>query len=547
MPDLDRRTFLIAALAAGVARPGPASAAAPAPHPDEVFLNRLTFGATPALRDDLARLGRAGWLADQIAAGSGDGDLSPRLAAVRMRIAYDAGHDENGHWDAVDEARPLAWLSVAADQAAAMRLQRWDRAMGWPERVRPAEEVILAAIIRAVHAPAQLCEVMTQFWHDHFNVHAQKDESVAVYFPAFDRALRAHALGNFRTLLGAVARAPAMLAYLGNADSRASPANENFARELLELHTLGAAHYLPTTDWHAVPGAEAGLAQAYTDADVWEVARAFTGWTIGDGRWVSDGVLAPETGLFAYVDAWHDPYQKRVLGRELPPMGAPMQDGEAVLDLLAAHPGTARFICEKIARRLLADDPEPALVDRMAAVFLRTADTPDQIAQVVTALATDPAFDAAPAKRRRPFEFLAALYRASGAEVLPADTGYAWQLARAGWTQHGVAPPTGHPDRAADWSSGAVLLRQVDLALAAHEPWFGLTGPLPLPEADTFGALARHWSLRLHGQAGDGIAPVLSAWGAGEGDALPAAADERQAVSAMMVAFAALSPQFLFR
>jgi hypothetical protein len=185
-------------------------------------------------------------------------------------------------------------------------------------------------------------------------------------------------LGNFRALLGEVARSPAMLYYLNNSDSIASPANENYARELLELHTLGAGNYLNDRydDWKAVPGATEGLADGYLDLDVYEVARAFTGWSVGDGRWIAEGETAPRTGRFHYVARWHDPYQKRILGREFPPNRGPLQDGEEVLDILAAHPGTARFVCSKIARRLLSDDPPAALVEQMADRFLATRNAP---------------------------------------------------------------------------------------------------------------------------------------------------------------------------
>jgi uncharacterized protein (DUF1800 family) len=557
MPTIDRRSLLLSAAAAtALAAPWPAGAAAGPVPADVVFLNRLTFGATPALRADLAQRGRAGWLDAQMALPPDGPEITARLQAQRLRIAYGAGMDELGRWPAADALRPLAWLSPAADQAQAMRLAQWDRPMAWPERVRPADEVIAAALVRAVHAPAQLREVMTQFWHDHFSVHAMKDELTAALFPAHDRVLRAHALGNFRDLLGAVARSPSMLAYLNNADSRASPANENFARELLELHTLGAAAYLNARHaaWETVPGAMAGRAEGYIDDDVWEVARAFTGWSVGDGRWLAEGVTAPETGLFHYVDAWHDPYQKRVLGRALPPMAAPMADGEAVLDLLARHPATARHICTKIARRLLADDPAPALVARLAGVFLDATAAPDQIGRVVRALALDPAFEAPPEKRRRPFEFLAALYRASGVTVAPRDGGPVWHLARAGWTQHLVGPPTGHPDRAADWGAGTILLRQVELALFAHDDWFGATTDRladRIPAGvTTAGALAAFWSDRLQGRPeglGVGLGVVLDTFGLAPDAALPDAAGDLHGLSATLLAFAALSPQALFR
>jgi uncharacterized protein (DUF1800 family) len=467
---ITRRMFhgrLLALLAASAVAV-PRRAAASTGGPDRLWLNRLTFGATPDSLQDIADLGREGWLDRQLALPATDPALEARLAAARLRIVYEAGADEDGNqWQATDEMRPLA--SLAADPADLVRLLDWGpgKGMDFGERVRPAQEVIAAAPVRAVHAEAQLREVMTQFWHDHFNVHSGKDETTAVFFPQHDAILRAGAFGNFRALLGQVARSPVMLYYLNNADSIASPATENYARELLELHTLGAANYLNDrfADWKDVPGARAGKAEGYLDLDVYEVARAFTGWSVGDGRWISDGEEAPRTGRFHYVARWHDPYQKRVLGREFPPNRAPMEDGDEVLDILARHPGTAAFVCEKIARRLLADDPDPALVSRLAGVFLAHAEAPDQIAQVIRALVLSPDFAAPPTKLRRPFEVLAGLYRATGAEVENPENAWHWQLSRAGWKQHDFGPPTGHPDRLAAWTGASSLNRLVDLAL----------------------------------------------------------------------------------
>ena len=269
-----------------------------APPPD-LWLNRLTFGATDALRGEFTDLGLTAWLDDQLTRPPQDDMIGERLQSARLQIAYEAGNDENGHtWPALDELRPLAALT--ADPASLTHLIDWDQGMDFGERIRPAQEVIAAALIRAVHAPAQLREVMTQFWHDHFSVNALKDEFTAAFFASHDAALRTHALGNFRDLLGAVARQPAMLYYLNNADSRASPANENYARELLELHTLGAENYLNDRydDWHSVPGASEGLAQGYLDLDVYEVARAFTGWSVGDGRYVTTAMTRRKPGSF---------------------------------------------------------------------------------------------------------------------------------------------------------------------------------------------------------------------------------------------------------
>ena len=550
-----RRAVLLSALAAALVRSPDLAMAAPSPvlppDPADLWLNRLTFGTTPADRAALAALGPQAWLDDQLARPARDPEIDRRIAGLRLRISYPAGDDGEGHsWPATDELRPLSYLR--AEPAVLAGLVDWTRPMEYSERARPADEVIAAALVRAVHAPAQLREVMTQFWHDHFNVHAHKDEYTAAFFPSYDATLRDHALGRFRDMLGAVARSPSMLHYLNNADSSASPANENYARELLELHTLGAGNYLNDSvdGWAAVPKGPDGVATGYIDEDVYEVARAFTGWSIGDGRWIADGVNAPVTGEFHYVEVWHDPYQKRILGVEFPPHAAPMEDGDRVLDILAAHPGTAAFVCEKIARRLLADDPDPALVAHLAQVFLDARDAPDQIAQVIRALVAHPAWEAPPQKLRRPFEALVALYRASGVKVASPENSYHWQLSRAGWQQHTWPPPNGHPDRAEDWSAGGTILRMVDLLLYAHDDWVGntasrLSDRLPAG-VRTFGDLADHWTTILFA-APRPVPELLAGIGVSASDGLPPDPVERHDLSALVLAFAALSPEFLYR
>ena len=554
---LTRRMFhtrLMAALAA-TALTLPRAATAAAGTEDDLWLKRLTFGATAASREEIARLGREAWLDRQLSLPPGDPALQDRLDRARLKISYPADQDEHGtSWPAVDEARPLAALQ--ADPADLVHLVDWSpgNGMDFGERIRPATEVIAAALIRAVHAKAQLREVMTQFWHDHFNVNSLKDEYTAAFFPSHDAMLRDHALGNFRALLGATAQSPAMLYYLNNADSIASPANENYARELLELHTLGAANYLNDRydDWHSVPGATEGLALGYLDLDVYEVARAFTGWSVGDGRWLAEGENAPRTGRMHYVARWHDPYQKRILGREFPPHRGPMEDGNEVLDILARHPGTAAFVCEKLARRFLSDDPPPDLVARLAAEFQAQADAPDQIARVLRLLVLSPEFAAPPAKLRRPFEFLAALYRAAGAEVMSVENGFHWQLGRAGWRQHEYGPPTGHPDRIAAWTGASTLNRYVDLALSGLEDWFDgakadLSNPGD-PATTTIAFAAQHAEALAPGQ-GEGIAKALAEPFGIDATSMATefSIEDRQALARAAVAFAALTPEFLMR
>ena len=555
---LTRRAFhqrLIAmAMASAMPRAGFASAVPAVPEAEQ-FLNRLSFGANDASRTDYAALGAQGWLEAQLAMPVGDADLERRLADARLRIAYEAGDDgENGKWPALDEMRPLS--ALAADPAGNVRLLDFTIAMDYGERTRPTAEVISASLIRAVHAKAQLRELMTQFWHDHFSVNAMKFEGTAVFFPSYDAMLRENAFGNFRVMLGYVARSPAMLYYLNNEESRASPANENFARELLELHTLGAQNYLNDTapNWHDVPGAADGLALGYIDQDVYEVARAFTGWTVGDGRYISEGVEAPKSGMFYYVEAWHDPYQKRILGVEFEPNQAPMADGDRVLDVLATHPGTAAFVCKKLIRRLLVDDPDPVMIDRIAAVFLAASDAPDQIAQVIRAIVADPVFsETPPSKLRRPFEFLAGLYRATGAEISATELGFDWQLSRAGWHQHSYGPPTGHPDRASRWSSPSTMNRYVDLAFFAHDDWFGCTntklGEATPKDAKSFAQIAGYWVAKLRGpDAGDVLAELAQAYGVSDMNApMDLTTDDVQGGAMMAVAFAAMTPQFMYR
>jgi hypothetical protein len=259
-----------------------------------------------------------------------------------------------------------------------------------------------AAVTRAVVSEAQLEEVLAAFWFNHFNVFSQKG-AVRWMVPAYEReAIRPHVLGKFRDLLLATARHPAMLFYLDNwmstrADlvmprgpngGRASGLNENYARELMELHTLG------------VDG-------GYTQQDVTEVARCFTGWTIDRPR---------EGGPYLFRTRAHDAGSKRVLGETIP-AGGGERDGERVIDILVRHPSTARFISTKLARHFVSDQPPAALVDRMAATF---RSTDGDIRAVMTTLVTSPEFwsrDAYRAKIKTPFEVVVSAVRALGGRL----------------------------------------------------------------------------------------------------------------------------------
>ncbi|PYS73348.1 MAG: hypothetical protein DMF73_06085 [Acidobacteria bacterium] len=306
-------------------------------------------------------------------------------------------------------------------------------------------ELQRAKLLRAVYSEQQLYELMVDFWENHFSIFANKDDD-RYLLTGFDReTIRPFALARFRDLLGATAHSPAMLFYLDNWRSsvpRPYPAkgekpagvdggfNENYARELMELHTLG------------VDG-------GYTQKDVQEIARCFSGWTIQKPN---------EQGLFLYRPGLHDDGEKVVLGHKILPGGG-IADGERVLDILATHPATARFIATKLARRFISDDPPQPVVDRAAAVFLKTDGS---IRETLRAIITSPEFfstSAYRAKVRSPFEYVAAAMRAMGAET-DGDRPVLDLIGRMGQPLFGRITPDGYSDRAEQWlSSGAMVVR----------------------------------------------------------------------------------------
>ncbi|MGL4488172.1 MAG: DUF1800 domain-containing protein, partial [Rhizobiaceae bacterium] len=558
--DMDRREFqtgLVAALALAMSKM-PVFAATPVPDSSiRKTLNRLTFGATASDEKLLGDIGLEAWLDREIAKPADDAALLARLTKAVLPIEYEAGKDDGGKsWSALKEKRAYQYLNSEGERLLGLVRYGPDYGMAYEERIRPAREVQAASLTRAVHADAQLREVMTQFWHDHFSVNSMKDERTGAFFVSHDKVLRAHAFGNFREFLGEVTRSPAMLHYLNNADSRASPANENFARELMELHTLGAENYANSLydRWSEVPGAKDGLAEAYIDEDVYEGARALTGWTIGDGRDIGENDTVPSTGRFHYVDKFHDPYQKRILGREFPPNQGPMEDGEQLLDLLAFHPGTARYMSRKIARRLFLDEPPEEFVQSVADVFLREKDAPDQIAKVVQFVAlSQPFADSRPEKLKRPFEYLASLYRALGADSSSPGFEFQWQLLQAGWSQHEFRPPTGHPDKNEHWANTNYISGLMNIALSAFDDWFQ-AGKLDLgadlPSGVTkYQDAAAHFAYKmLSPQGADAFAREVAVAVHGNADAqLPDSVDDKNWQLRGIVAMAALHPEFLYR
>jgi len=339
-----------------------------------------------------------------------------------------------------------------------------------PQRV--VAELAMAKVTRAIYSERQLQQVMDDFWFNHFNVFAGKGED-RYYLTSYERdVVQPHTLGKFKDLLTASAKSPAMLFYLDNflsADPRAAQRqaqeryvrqlaryrgwgpppvppnaqkknnerglNENYGRELMELHTLG------------VDG-------GYTQKDVTEVARCFTGWTIEKPR------QNPE---FKFDDRLHDPDPKYVLGKKIHAGG--MKDGEEVIDLLVHDASTARFISTKLARRFVSDNPPKELVDRMAKTF---TESDGDIKAVMRTMIYSPEFwsrEAYRAKIKTPFELVVSAARALGTDVDMPQPLVGW-VGRIGEPIYQCQPPTGYADKADAWVNTGALLNRLNFSLA---------------------------------------------------------------------------------
>ena len=472
MPKLRTTVIRIAAVAAALAAGGTAlaqrTAGVPASPDDRTIvhvLNRIGYGPAPGDLERVRKMGLDAYIASQLAPERiPDENLPARLAPFSTLSMSSRALAEEYFVPAMRErAARLRQEGLNAAQPPAGMTQP----PGRPEPVTGERRVLLELnqqkVLRAVYSERQLQEVMVDFWFNHFNVFAGKGP-VRLYITEYERdVIRPRVLGSFRDLLGAVAESPAMLFYLDNWQSSAAedaetsmamrpnrrrplapnlPAqnrrrgiNENYARELMELHTLG------------VNG-------GYTQKDVQEIARAFTGWTID---------LPRQGGGFRFDPRRHDDGEKVVLGVTIK-RGGGKRDGEQVLDILAAHPATAAFISTKLARRFVADDPPKALVERAAATFRSTG---GDIREVVRAVVTSPEFFAATAYRAKvktPFEFVASAVRASGADVRNALP-LVQALRQLGMPLYGCEPPTGYSDKAEAWVNTGALLNRMNFAL----------------------------------------------------------------------------------
>ena len=465
-------------------------------------LNRLGYGPRPGDVERMRRMGLAAYIERQLdARGMPDPAVEQALAAYPVLAASAAALVRE-----YPQPTPQARQRLAAGEMSRQAMLEM-----YPAERRPAvitAQMQAARITRAVASDRQLEEVMVDFWFNHFNVYAQKG-AVRWMLPAYEReAIRPHALGRFRDLVLATARHPAMLFYLDNwlstrADlvvpggpnaGRRRGLNENYARELMELHTLG------------VDG-------GYSQQDVVEVARCFTGWTIDRPQ---------QGGGFVFRPQAHDRGAKRVLGQVIP-AGGGQQDGERVIDVLSRQEATARFIATKLARRFVNDDPPAALVERTAATFRRTD---GDIRAVLATIVTSPEFwaaDAYRAKIKTPLEVVASAMRAldgrivAGADVPSGGIALAREVGRLGAPLYEAQPPTGYPDRAEAWVNTGALLGRMNFALGlAHNRFRGARVDVAGFLADTDRSqpaqvLDRLLAVLLHGEASAQTRAVLAA------------------------------------
>jgi len=497
-------------------------------------LNRLAYGPSPASLAEVQATGVEAWIWSQLHPDTlEDAAVLAKLSNFRSlqmstaeRLSAYQPEAKLAKERGVDLTDPEARAKLLEEMPIA-------RQMG--------AELVAAKLIRATESRRQLQEVLLDFWFNHFNVAAQKGAVRWMLAPYETEALRPHLFGSFRALLGAVAHHPAMLFYLDNwmstrdgfdlaalrrsgvpvpkqlAEVGKLGLNENYARELLELHTLG------------VDG-------GYTQADVREVARCFTGWGIDRPR---------QVGTFAFHPLAHDPGEKHVLGVTVP-AGGGMGDGERILDLLAAHPSTARFLARKLAQKFVADEPPPALVERLARTYLQTH---GDLSSVYLALFQSPEFwseQAFDGKTKTPLEFAVSAVRALGGSTY-GDAPLVKAVDAMGEPLYRAQPPTGWPEVATPWVNAGALVTRINFALALTAGRIPGTQVLLPPPGAGSGPGAQVDTLArtvLHAPLSETTrATLLRAVGQGDNDVMPDG--ERRPVDSAKVAGLLLgSPEF---
>jgi uncharacterized protein (DUF1800 family) len=435
------------------------------------LLSRFTYGAMPGQIDAVVHQGLENWWAQQLAADLPDDSLQTLLRP------YDALQLTNEQvvnlYPRMGQVAKMAIKDGVVDKDSIKTDRKEYRQMiraymdekGYKPEQDLFRQFICQKVLRAAYSNNQLQEVMTDFWFNHFNVSITKNDC-AEFIPAYERdVIRPNALGSFGDLLLKTAKAPAMLYYLDNFSSSAAKdsgkgLNENYAREVMELHTLG------------VDG-------GYTQADVTEAARVLTGWTVYPMKENAQRLITrfnPDQlarrgfvheGDFLFNANRHDKGVKTVMGHVFP-AGGGYEEGVELLDMLARHASTAKFICRKIAVRFVSDDPPQSLIDKMTKTFVaRDGD----IRQVLITMVAAPEFWSPAAVREKtksPFELAIGAVRSLRVEIDQPYPLYAW-ITRMGEKKYYYPAPTGFPDKGSYWINTGSLLNRMNFGLALAE------------------------------------------------------------------------------
>ncbi len=418
-----------------------AKAAAEMPEPDleSLLLSRAAFGARPGELGHARAIGARAWIEEQLDYESIDDsavedELVSKLPALSMRprqlLAY--GDNEN----------------------------------------EAPQQLALSTVYRFIFSKRLIYQTMVEFWSDHFNIALPTNEARYLKIVDDNEVIRKHALGNFKELLTASAQSPAMLNYLDNDENRRRAPNENYAREIMELHSLGVAN----------------AGEPYSETDVLEVAKCFTGWTWDRSQ------TSPTRGEFLYRDADHDNGIKSVLGVTVP-TGGKMNDGLQVINILCEHEATGRFLATKLVRRFVTDNPEdetPALVDRVAERFASTGgDIKEMLYAIFTSTEFGASFGNYGGRLSRPVDLFVRALRVSGLPTSGFDLTYSRtarnslyvkldrMLQAMGHRLFYWSTPDGYPDVKEAWSASAVMLSRWNFGLAltgAGDPRGGILG-----------------------------------------------------------------------
>ncbi|WP_276089557.1 DUF1800 domain-containing protein [Pedobacter sp. JY14-1] len=417
------------------------------------LLSRFTYGAEKGEVDEVLKTGLEKWFTQQLKGGLEDRQLDTLLAGYEDINLSNAEVEERFPGNAKVLRMAIRDGGISKDsvnkgdqKAYRAQLQEYRRENGLKPQQELYRQFINQKILRAVYTRNQLREILTDFWFNHFNVSLTKNQC-ASFVPAFERdVIRPNVTGKFGDLLLATAKSPAMLTYLDNFTSSGGQAgikpdkpkksglNENYAREVMELHTLG------------VDG-------GYSQNDVTQAARVLTGWTI-----------APASKEFLFTPRRHDQGEKVVLGHQFS-AGGGYEEGVELLALLARHPATAMFISHKLAVRFVNDAPSPKLINKMARTFTQSG---GDIAQVLMTMVSEPEFwdrAALREKTKSPFELVISAVRSLDAKITQPYQLFSW-INKMGQKIYYYQAPTGFPDRGQYWINTGSLLSRMNFGLA---------------------------------------------------------------------------------